>query len=100
MPYYVISLAHTLKTDSFLTLWRPNNAGYCWSKENAGVYEEIEKGYHDGDGNLPVERVKAESMMIRNEEGKHCIPNTKAVWKMLSIKFSKGDLVKISSSNN
>lgn len=51
---FIVSLTHTMRHDKYITLWRPNNCGYCYSKENAGFYEKPEKGYHDNGGNLPI----------------------------------------------
>jgi hypothetical protein len=43
--FYIISLCHTAKREKFITLWRPNNSGYCFSKENAGIYLNPEDGF-------------------------------------------------------
>ena len=43
--YYIISLKHTHKEDKYITLWRPNNSGYCYSQDQAGRYSEIKEGY-------------------------------------------------------
>jgi len=96
--YYIISLKHTEKRDEYITLWRPNNAGYCYSKESAGTYEIPEKGYHDSDDNMPLSEEKADKLfIIANYDGteKHMIPNCSAVWKQLGIKITKkGDLIR------
>lgn len=36
---YIVSLTHTMRHEKYVTLWRPNNSGYCYSKEMAGFYE-------------------------------------------------------------
>ena len=48
---YIVSLTHTMRHEKYVTLWRPNNSGYCYSKEMAGFYENPEYGYHDNDDN-------------------------------------------------
>lgn len=37
--YYILSLKHTNKDDVWLTFWRPEERGYCWFKDWAGMYE-------------------------------------------------------------
>ena len=46
--YYIISLKHTHKEDKHITLWRPDNSGYCYAQDQAGQYAEIIEGYHNG----------------------------------------------------
>lgn len=38
MKYYILSLKHT--RGDFLSWWRPEERGYCWSLDAAGVYDE------------------------------------------------------------
>lgn len=98
---YIISLKHTSKTDPFLTLWRPDNKGYCQSLNLAGVYNEPEKGYHDTDDSLPVEQDILDRMASTvNYDGelKSFIPNNRYVLSELGLKFIKvNNLVKIKS---
>lgn len=96
--YYIVSLEHTHKADRYLTLWRANNRGYCLSKEQAGVYSEIEDGYHNSEGQLPVECDKLEKLMITclyDGVEKMFVPNCLAVWDELNVKLRKGELEKI-----
>lgn len=89
MNYYIISLKHTGKNDRFITLWRPDNAGYCWFKENAGLYDGYEKGYHDSCNNLPVpEEVANLAFSAIEYEGSKvtAILNTLGNRKILGIK--------------
>ncbi|MEH0153758.1 hypothetical protein V6R21_06390 [Limibacter armeniacum] len=95
--YYIISLCHTSKHEQYLTLWRPNNAGYCYSKEQAGVYESPEKGYHDSDSNMPIKVEEADKLFQHlpyDNVMKYMIPNTREVWKSLNVKMTKHGLVK------
>jgi hypothetical protein len=100
--YYIISLKHTNKREKFITLWRPNNAGYCFAKEYAGVYDEIEEGYHNGEGQLPIKISDAEPLFVKDEKyfdaPLHAIPNTKNVLDLLNVKWDKDDLVKMSNN--
>lgn len=89
--YYIISAKHTNAKDEFITLWRPDNAGYCYAKEHAGVYNGYEKGYHDTD--IVVEADKLEPLFIKVEDmGVHRLPNHNSVWKQLGYKLHKGKL--------
>ena len=97
MSYYIISLKHTVKTDEFMTLWGSNNSGYCYSKERAGVYEQILDRYHNGEGDMPISSDVADGMFLRLEQdGKMLdrIPNCKPIWDALGVKWSKGQLIR------
>lgn len=63
--YYIVSLRHTSKGDTALTLWGPNNAGYCYNQSKAGVYteEEIQRFKND-DENVPVEKEIADKLLL------------------------------------
>lgn len=96
--YYIISLLHTNKHDKYITLWRPNNAGYCQTRESAGLYDTIEKGYHDSEPNMPISDIDAERLFIElnyNGELKHVIPNCKAIWDDIGVKMTQNGLKKI-----
>lgn len=95
--YYIISLCHTSKRDDYLTLWRANNAGYCYAKYMAGLYENPEKGYHDSDLNMPIKQELAEKLMIETiHDGRigYRILNCKQVWERLGLKMTKDGLRK------
>lgn len=98
MSYYIISLKHTHKGDGYITLWRPNNAGYCLSKEFAGVYETPEVGYHNSDGNMPISVEEADKLFLKlpyDDLEKHLIPNIKGVWDVLNVRMTRNGLVKL-----
>lgn len=38
MKFYLLSLKHS--AGDFLTWWRPDERGYCWSLDAAGLYTE------------------------------------------------------------
>ena len=38
--FIVLSLKHTHRRHKAITLWRPDDSGYCWTLERAGIYGE------------------------------------------------------------
>lgn len=96
--YYIISLQHTHRTDKYITLWRPDNKGYCYSKESAGIYETPKENYHDSPSNVPIKVEDAENLFLLlpyEGEQKFMIPNIKLVWDKLGFKMTKNGLSKI-----
>lgn len=96
--YYIISLCHTHKNDSSITLWRPSNAGYCYSQGCAGKYDSIQEGYHDSEGNMPVRCIELDKLFIEMEldgEIKKVIPNHGLVHRALGVKMTKKGLKRI-----
>lgn len=90
--YYIICLKHTNKKDAYLTLWRPNNGGYCWFKDNAGVYDGYEKGYHDSCNSIPVLKEKLDNLFTDVEyDGKKvkAVLNNPENRKKLGIRITK-----------
>jgi len=86
-----------MKRERYITLWRANNCGYCYSKDFAGKYETPELGYHDSDTNTPIKVEDAEllfQMLPYDGTMRPMIPNTKEVWDKLNLKMSKHGLVK------
>ena len=95
--YYIISLTHTMRHDKYITLWRANNAGYCYSKSLAGEYETPEKDYHDSDTNMPIKVEDADKLFQEvTYDGKPAImiPNDRFFWDRLNVKMTKDGLVK------
>lgn len=98
--YYIISLTHTMRHEKRLTLWRHDNKGYCYSKENAGLYESPKKGYHDSEDNMPIKKESAEKLFKKlpyDGDLLDMIPNNKETWKVLNVKMTKNGLVKINN---
>lgn len=98
--YYVISLAHTKKSDEFITLWRPKNAGYCYSKEMAGEYETVIEGYHNSDDNMAISTEVAETLFnykVKNNDGewRTQIRNNIDSWRKLGLKPTAHSLKRI-----
>jgi len=101
--YYIISLTHTMKSEKYLTLWRANNQGYCFSKENAGIYETPKEGYHDSDLNMPITTDQAEKLFQNlpyDNELKFMIPNKKSTWEVLNVRMARKHLKRINSISN
>lgn len=95
---YVICLKHTNKSDPFLTLWRPDNKGYCQSLQLAGLYFNPEKGYHDSDDNMPVPTEIIERMattVMYDGELKSFVPNNRYILAELGLKFKGNNLIKL-----
>lgn len=97
--FYIVSLKHTHKEDNHITLWRPDNSGYCYAQDQAGKYDEIIEGYHNREGDsLPIEVEKLNGLFINSDivshnQVKRCIPNCKQVWDILNLKMTKRGLV-------
>lgn len=97
MPYYILSLKHTRAKDKFFTLWRPNNAGYCYSTEKAGQYPQFQEGYHNSCSNMPITYEQmtylSEKVMYEGQEIE-VLRNTLAIRKRLGLKIVNKELVK------
>jgi len=94
---YIISLTHTMRHEKYITLWRPKNAGYCYSRELAGFYEKPKYGYHDNDQNMPISQEEANELfeeVLYEGVLKMMIPNNKETWEKLDVKMTKNGLVK------
>lgn len=65
MEYYIVSVKHTSKADTALTLWGPNNAGYCYNKSRAGIYTQEQADTFKGDDeNIPVSKEAADKLFL------------------------------------
>lgn len=90
--YIVISLKHTHRRHKAITLWRPDDKGYCWTLDRAGRYEEPQVlehlGYYNsGCSNIAVplalvQRLAREVEYDTKEFG-DCLPNNSKTWKQL-----------------
>lgn len=57
--YCIISLKHTMPAHRYVTLWRPERAGYCWSLAWAGTYDQagvVQAIDHDEEESFAVPR--------------------------------------------
>lgn len=92
--HYVVSVCHTLRRHKYLTIWRPEDKGYCWPTVWAGRYDRAHvmahlDYYNSGCSNVAVPcsvldklAVKPKPGEIDNDAGP-CIPNTRATWKLI-----------------
>ncbi|MFZ6813592.1 hypothetical protein ACO0K3_03925 [Undibacterium sp. Rencai35W] len=46
--FYIVSVKHTSRLDKYITLWRPDDKGYCYRTEVAGKYTESQVAAHQG----------------------------------------------------
>jgi hypothetical protein len=90
--YIVLSLKHTHRRHKAITLWRPDDRGYCWKLESAGIYEEARVlehlGYYNsGCSNIavPADLVRKLSRQVEYDMNEHgvCLPNNARTWKQL-----------------
>lgn len=102
--FYIISLKHTHPDETYVTLWRPDNSGYCCSMKNAGIYDAPIKGYHDSYDSVPVSVEMANSLCIEIEcrpgENEHFIPNNKKTWNRLGFEVKDKKLVPINVNSS
>lgn len=93
--YFLISLKHTRATDQFITLWRDNNAGYTLSLKGAGLYHNIEPGYHDSENTLPVEYSTAMECAINDPDYIQVLPNDSFTRETLGLQITNNKLTRI-----
>lgn len=98
--YLIISLKHTYKHEECMTLWRSNNSGYTLWLEQSGQYENYTRGYHDSEGNIPIDQDTLNKLDLtrrNNEFGEPItfISNTPYNHKILGVKYSKKKLIKL-----
>lgn len=92
--FYVISLKHTRRTDRYVTLWKPNDRGYCFRTTNAGRYAEemvrAHLGYYNSGTSIavPCEVIDSRTVMTTPRDqfdgpDGPAFLNTAANWKLL-----------------
>lgn len=90
--YIVLSLKHTRRRHTAITLWRPDDKGYCWKVESAGIYEESRVlehlGYYNsGCSNIavPADLARKLSREVEYDTKEYgvCLPNNARTWKQL-----------------
>lgn len=91
---YVISLKHTHREELYITVWRPNDKGYCWALSRAGKYDRENvlahlDYYNSGCSNVAVPCEILDGIAIPPKPGHHdndtgpVVPNTRASWKLI-----------------
>lgn len=91
---YVISVHHTLREHRYITIWRPEDKGYCWAVSRAGVYplEQImqHQGYYnDGDRNVTVPCEVLDQIAVppipghNDNDAGPCVENNRSNWEQI-----------------
>ena len=90
--FYVLSLKHTHRRHKAITLWRPDDKGYCWKLDSAGVYSEARVLEHLGYYNSGCSNIAVPADLVRSlcreveydtKELGTCLPNNASTWKKL-----------------
>lgn len=99
--YYVVSKKHTRDSEPYITLWNPNNAGYCGIIANAGLYSEKEisesQSYYNNDYSaiaVPVNVLDEIAVLSETgyfDEDGYIIPNTKEAWAIINANKYGGE---------
>ena len=95
--FYIISLVNTLRHEEFITLWRPENSGYTFYKDAAGIYLDPKPGYHDSDDNMAIKINFVKTLFVeRRIDGKIqlVIPNIKSTWEKLGVEMESLHLIR------
>lgn len=91
--YYVVSVVHTQRENRYITVWRPDNAGYAWPLSWAGRYPQASileslAYYHQGE-NVAVPCNLLDSIAVAplpgtvdNDAGP-VVLNTKSNWALI-----------------
>lgn len=92
--FYVVSLKHTLRNHLYITVWRPDDKGYCWALCNAGRYSRervmAHLGYYNGGANVAVPCMLLDAIAIPPKPGHHdndtgpVIANNRLNWKLIA----------------
>lgn len=86
--YYILSLKHTSRADSGITLWGPNSQGYTIFIDRAGLYTESDRPEREYPDNVFVEKELVEKHMAKTVYGGHygdALPNDPTVWAALKL---------------
>ena len=91
---YIVSLKHTLRDNQYITVWRPNNCGYCWALSWAGRYgrDNVMQRlgyYNSGCGAIAVPCATLDALGVAPVSGLidgnagPVVPNTRASWRAI-----------------
>lgn len=87
--FLIVSLKHTAKSDDYITLWRPNDAGYTLYLPAAGRYshteiEERRSYYNNGRTTVAIPFADIEPHFVNAADGYDCtgpvLPNNEECW--------------------
>jgi len=80
-----------------MTLWRPDNSGYCLGLDTAGKYEKVIPDYHDTETNQPIP-IDSGAVMLdygMMEGGEIGILNNENNRNLLGLEYHRGNMKKI-----
>lgn len=91
---YIVNLSYTTRDDRYITVWRPDDRGYCWALSRAGRYglEDVLKHaayYNSGYANVAVPCEVVDALGVGPIKGHHdndtgpCVENTKENWRRI-----------------
>jgi len=86
--FYHLSLKWTYKKDEAFQFWRPNNSGYTYLLEEAGIYPENKTNLSEGILSVPVDVINQFKQKVLNRKSKktfHMCPNRGFIRKALGI---------------
>lgn len=94
MDCYIVNLSHTGPKDRYITVWRPDDRGYCWALSRAGKYprEHVMAHlayYNNGCAHVAVPCEILDGIAIPPIPGHHdgdtgpCIENSKENWDLI-----------------
>ena len=89
VSYYVISLINTSKNEKFVKLWRSDCDRFCYFRENAGIFKNLDKKYFST--SLPISIKQADHLFEECEYNGHkqqLIPNNAATRSKLGLKIT------------
>jgi hypothetical protein len=90
--FIVISLKHTHRRHKAITLWMPDDCGYCCRLESAGIYGESRVLEHLGYYNSGCSNIAVPMNVVRHlirdveyDTGEFgiCLPSDAVTWKAL-----------------
>lgn len=70
--YYVVSVKHTVRDNLYITIWRPDDKGYCWALCNAGRYARASVMAHLGYYNSGCSNVAVPCAVLDLPRRQHC----------------------------
>lgn len=80
MPdYFIISLKHSHKRDRYITIWRPDDAGYAYRLRNAGRYDHANVMAHLGYYNTGASDIAVLCDVVESM----AVMTTPATWRKL-----------------
>lgn len=92
--YYIVSVKHTLRNNKYITIWRPDDRGYCWALCNAGKYpHDLVMNrlsyYNTGHSDVAVPCAVLDAIAVPPIKGHHdfdagpCIENKRNNWRLI-----------------